>query len=148
MVFFENKASRAYFADPETDERLRLAGEYLASLDIAFERIVGTDIMEPMWWRVVRDVYDDRATAFGEPHVAAARELLARDGGTTPLGRLHEVLSPDRRHARAIANAMLVRREVGFAVRRPLHPDLPVHRPAASDGPSRLRALLSLHGRP
>src|SRR3546814_14197086 len=72
----------------------------------------------------------DRSASFSREQEYRALEQIEKDGGVTPLGKLRESVHTDPRHGRAIANAMLVRRIVGFSLRRPLTLDTPVRRPA------------------
>lgn len=145
LTFFENKASQAYFDDPEIADRIGQAESFLATLGIAFDRVVGSHLIDPMRWRVVKDVFDNRKTPFGPRQLATLDETCAADGGATTLGRLLSLLSPHRQRARAIADAMLVRRVVDFDLRLPPTDHTLVRRVEEVEPRGLLRALLSLH---
>lgn len=129
IVFFEIKAHQAYFDEPETYDRLQEAEKELARHGIKLERIVG-DRFDGVIVDTINDVYMDRSASFSREQEYRALEQIEKDGGVTPLGKLRESIHTDPRHGRAIVNAMLVRRIVGFSLRRPLSPDTPVRRPA------------------
>src|SRR3546814_8802 len=117
------------FEEPETYDRLQEAEKELARHGIKLERIVG-DRFEGVIVDTINDVYMDRSASFSREQEYRALEQIEKDGGVTPLGKLRESVHTDPRHGRAIANAMLVRRIVGFSLRRPLTLDTPVRRPA------------------
>ena len=141
IIFFEIKAHQAYFDEPETDDRLQEAEKELARHGIKLERIVG-ERFEGAIVDTINEVYMDRAASFSGQQECLALEQIEKDGGVTPLGKLRECIHADHRHGRAIANAMLVRRIVGFSLRRPLTVDTPVHRPARL--PAGVRPLRNL----
>jgi hypothetical protein len=141
VCFVEVKASEAYFEDPETKDRLAKAAEFFAEKGFGFEKVVGTDFMDNPLGDRVKEVFDDRLQTFSSTHVDSALELLNRGEGHTTLGKLHEQLSQDRHQARAIANALLVNRTVGFSLDRPLTKDTPVFTPFVRPGVSLLRPI-------
>src|SRR3546814_3515093 len=87
---------------------------------IKLERIVG-DRFEGVIVDTINDVYMDRSASFSREQEYRALEQIEKDGGVTPLGKLRESVHTDPRHGRAIANAMLVRRIVGFSLRSEEH---------------------------
>lgn len=148
LRFVEIKADWSYFNDPETADTLEAAIKVILELGHEFERIVGTNLMDQVRLRVVKDIFACRLTAFGQRERDIAHNLLDATSGPVPLGLLHERLSTNRHLATAIANAMLVRREIGFPVDRPPHADTPVHRPTPPTVPGGLRAFLRRHSHP
>jgi hypothetical protein len=146
--FGEIKADWDYFNDPETADTLDAAKEVVLELGHEFERVVGTDLMDEVRLRVVKDIFACRLTTFGQRERDIAENLLVAANGPVPLGLLRERLSTNHHLAVAIANAMLVRREIGFPVDHHPDADTPVHRPASPTIPGGLRALLRHHSHP
>jgi hypothetical protein len=143
LVFRENKAHRAYFEDPLIDEKLSAAEAALTRYpDVAFEREVGTDLMHPLRWRLAKDIYDDRRVYYTQAQRDAVRDLLIREGGASPLGRIWDVIGGPRSDARRITNAMMVKRIIGYDIdRRPTQNTMAVV-PEAPARPGRLREFL------
>lgn len=144
LVFRENKAHRAYFDDPEIDEKLSAAEAVLTQHpNVGFEREEGTDLMHPLRWRIAKNIFDDRRVAYTERQRDDVRNLMVREGGPVPLGRIWETIGGSRCDAKRIANALLVARQIGFDVhRQPAdHTAVVVPRPPAV--PGRLRHFLA-----
>ena len=128
--FFEIKAHQAYFDEPETADRLEEAEKVLAKHNIALDRIVGRDLLtDTIRLAMANEVYADRMTRVTDAQVASARECIDREGGIAPLRKVQEGIHPDPRHARAIANAMLVWRQIAFRLDRPVSGDTAVRAP-------------------
>lgn len=129
ITFFEIKACQAYFDEPETADRLELVEGELARHGFSFDRIVGRQLINGVREKLVDDVFLDRLTRFSSDDVCRAVDLIETAGGCCSLGRLHEILHANRCRAKAMANAMLVRRIVGFSLERPPSPDTLVYIP-------------------
>jgi len=143
LVFRENKAHRAYFDDPEIDAKLSaFEAEITKHPYVRFERELGSDLMDGMKWRVVKDIYDDRDLVFTDAQRDAVRNVLAREGGVAALGRIWDAIGGDRDDARRLSSAMLVARIIGFPVDRPPAADTRVVMPRPPAWPGRLRRFL------
>jgi hypothetical protein len=141
--FFEIKSHQAYFHDPETADRLEEAEKVLAKHDIALDRIVGQDLVaDGILLAMANEVYADRMTRITDAQVASALECIEREGGIAPLRKVQESIHPDPRHARAIANAMLVWRQIAFRLDTPVTGDTAVCPPRTP--PAGARSLRSL----
>ena len=144
LVFRENKASRAYFDDPEADEKLAAAEQALTRYPgVTFERQLGSELMHPVRWRIAKNIFDDRRVGYSKEQRDAVRELFEREGPSVPLGRVWESIGGRPEDAARIANAMLVTRLVGFPVDRVPSCDTVAVRPKPAARPGRLRAFLS-----
>lgn len=144
LVFRENKASLAYFEDPEIDEKLAAAEQALTRYPgVTFERQLGTELMHPVRWRIAKNIFDDRRVGYSEKQSDAVRELFEREGTSVPLARVWEAIGDRPEDAARIANAMLVRRLVGFPVDRVPSRETVAIRPRPAARPGRLRAFLS-----
>lgn len=144
LVFRENKASLAYFEDPEIDEKLMAAQHALTRYPgVTFERQLGSDLMHPVRWRIAKNIFDDRRIGYLKEQRDAVFELFEREGTSVPLGRVWETIGGRPEDAARVANAMLVRRLVGFPVDRVPCRDTVAIRPKPAARPGRLRAFLS-----
>lgn len=144
LVFRENKAHRAYFEDPEIDEKLSAAEAVLNQYpDVRFERELGTDLMQPMRWRIAKDMYDDRRIKFTERQRDDVRNLLIRENGPVPLGKVWEIIGGRRGDAARISNAMMVARHVGYAFDRRPTRETEAVLPRSPARPGRLRSFLA-----
>jgi hypothetical protein len=144
LELIEIKADWSYFHEPQTADTLAAAEEAIAQHGLKLKRVVGSDLIDNVRSRIIKDVFACRLTAFGQRERDLVQELITAAGGHAPLGLVRERLSNDRYLARAIANAMLVRRAIGFSLTRPPSADTPVHLPA-TPAASKLRALLHRH---
>jgi len=144
LVFRENKAHRAYFDDPAIDEKLS-AFEAQITLypNVRFEREVGTDLMDPLKWRIAKDIYDDRRLYYSDAQRDAVRDLLTRESGIVPLAKVWEAIGGREADARRIANAMMVARLVGYRVDRKPARDTKAVLPRPPAIPGRLRSFLA-----
>lgn len=129
IIFFEVKAHDAYFRVPDFQARLDEAQIELAQFDIGFAKISGEDLADPVRMAMVNEVYQDRLTPVSEANEQIALETLQSHEGSVPLGLIREQLHGDPRLASSIANAMLVRRIIGFKLDKPVTNNTPVHRP-------------------
>lgn len=144
IIFRENKAHRAYFEDPEIDEKLSAFEAAITRYpSVFFEREVGTDLMDPLKWRLAKDIYDDRRIHFTERQRDDVRDLLTRESGPVPLGKVWEAIGGRRGDARRISNAMMAARHVGYAVDRRPTRDTAAVLPRPPARPGRLRAFLA-----
>lgn len=148
LVFRENKAHRAYFDDPLIDEKLSAAEAVLTSFpDVQFERELGADLMHPLRWRLAKDIYDDRRIAFTARQREDVRDLLTREGGSVPLGKVWEAIGGRPGDAERIANAMMIARLVGYRFDRKPHRDTQAILPRPPAQPGRLRRFLASFAR-
>lgn len=144
LVFRENKAHQAYFDDPEIDEKLAAAEAVLTRHpDVGFERELGTELMKPLRWRLAKDIYDDRRIEFTDQQRDAVRDLLTRESGPVPLGKVWEAIGGRRGDARRISNAMMAARHIGYAVDRRPTRDTAAILPRPPARPGRLRSFLA-----
>jgi hypothetical protein len=145
IVFVEYKGHRSYFEEPRTADLLDEAELVLAAHGATLRRETGTELLGTMLHRTLKDIFDDRDTAF-DPifDVATVRDAVLREGGTAPLGVVLEALGGRTRIAQARLNAMSVRRIVRIDPARPQMPDTPVDLPPART-PGRLEAFLAHH---
>lgn len=147
LVFAEYKGHEAFFERPDTADLLDEAEEVLAAHGVTLRREVGAELVGTMLHKTLKEVFDDRDTAFDPLRdVADAREAILREGGVAPLGVVLEALNCSKRVAQARLNAMSVRRIVRIDPVRPQMPDTPVDIPSVRV-PSRLRAFLAHHAR-
>jgi hypothetical protein len=144
LIFRENKAHRAYFEDPLVDEKLAAAEAALRRFpDVSFERELGTDLMDPLKWRLAKDIYDDRRIDFSQVQRQSVFDLLTREGGAAPLGKVWEAIGGRREDAARVANAMMVARLVGYRVDRKPTSDTKAVLPRPPARPGRLRSFLA-----
>ncbi len=147
IVFVEYKGHRSYFEEPRTADLLDEAELVLAAHGATLRRETGTELLGTMLHRTLKDVFDDRDTAFDPLFDAATvRDAVLREGGTAPLGVVLESLGDRTRIAQARLNAMSVRRIVRIDPARPQMPDTPVDLPPDRT-PGRLKAFVAHHAR-
>lgn len=142
-IFVEEvKASSAYFDEPATRDLLERFEAQLARTGAEFVRRGGRRLADPVFWRTVKDAFDDRRTAFGDDDVDRALAVVMAEGGSAPLGRVLEALPVPSRQAMAMFNAMMLRRHVAVDLLNPPVADSPVTVPAAPEDPDALRNFL------
>lgn len=144
VVFGEDKASMGYFDDPELDERLDFAEQFLSDRGASLERRVAGGLPTRLQRRVVKDMFDARRTSFDDGHAARVHQTIVASGGAATLGTViaaigeHPVLSLE------IARAMMHRRLVAMPLTAPPMPDTPVTIPPPAKKGA-LRAFLARH---
>jgi len=144
VIFGEDKASDDYFADPELDERLDFAEQYLEALGAGLQRRVAGGSPTRLLRRVVKDIYDARRTVFDDNHTARVLQAVKEHGGTAPLSKVLEAIGEHPVLSLEIARAMMHHRIVAMPLTRPPMPDTPVTiPPPAMKGA--LRAFLARH---
>lgn len=144
VVFGEDKASEEYFADPELDERLDFAEEFLANLGAGLQRRVAGGVPTKLERRVVKDIFDDRRTDFDDGHVARVHQLVTGNGGTAALGAVLTAIGEHPTLSLAIARAMMHQRHVAMPLSTPPMRDTPVTIPPKAKKGA-LRAFLARH---
>ncbi|QNE31620.1 hypothetical protein F1C10_06530 [Sphingomonas sp. NBWT7] len=144
VVFGEDKACEDYFADPELDERLDFAEEYLAEHGARLERRVAGGLPTALERRVVKDIFDARRTEYDEAHAARVRTAILASGGTTSLCGVIAAIGEHPRLSLDIARAMMFDRLVSMPLTAPPMPDTPVTIPPPAKRGA-LRAFLARH---
>lgn len=124
--WFEVKAHRSYFNDPDIADVLDLAERELARHDIELERIDGSKLLDPVKLRTVNSVLRHRNVPFDKRDILNAHTVIDRHGGIAPFAKVAAALDTSRRRSEAMMSAMLIRRAIGFPVDRPLTPDTPI----------------------
>lgn len=143
LIFRENKAHQAYFDDPLINMKISAAERYLTSFpNVRFLRERGTDLMQPLRWRIAKDIYDNRRVAFSEKQRRDVRAFLEAAAGPVPLGDIWDLIGGPRSDARQITDAMLVQRYVGFRTDRVPVANTAAFLPKSPARPGRLRAFL------
>lgn len=129
-VWFEIKAHRSYFADPQIADVLDAAERVLAGYNIELEKIDGSTLLDRVRIQCVSEVLRYRNVPYDSVRdVGRAVAVVQAHQGSAPLGAILDVLHASRRQATAMACAMLVRRAIGFRADSPLTSDTPVHIP-------------------
>jgi hypothetical protein len=145
IAFTEYKGHEAYFGEPDMADLLDEAEEVLRRHGASLHREHGGDLLEPVRFRSLRDVFDDRSTPFDTiVDVIKVKEAILAGGGAAPLGLVLEALGGPARLASARLNAMSVRRIVRIDLSRPQMLDTLVDQPPQVQ-PGRLRAFLRKH---
>lgn len=144
VVFGEDKASEDYFADPELDERLDFAEEFLSERGACLERRVAGGVPTALERRVVKDIFDARRTGYDEAHAARVRTAILASGGTASLGAVIAAIGEHTRLSLDIARAMMFDRLVSMPLIAPPMPDTPVTIPPPAKRGA-LRAFLARH---
>lgn len=141
---WEIKGHWRYFHDPEYAEKLAYAETAFAEIGVRFRRVVGAELDRSRTeaFNITR-AFHNRFTKTGPHDVEAALDGLARRGGEAPMGQVQEALHPDRRIARAKANALLCRRQIVFSLAAPITADTPVTAPPPL--PADLRDIRNLN---
>lgn len=142
IVVEEVKATKAYFDRSDTHDLLKLFETEIKKVGARFDRIAGNCIAEPTFLRTIKDAFDNRRTAYHELDVERARDVIARAGGTAPLGIVLEAVGGPGREALAKLHAMMVRREVAIDLTKPPMGYTLVTLPKAPTDPDALRAFL------
>lgn len=129
-IWFEIKAHESYFQCPETADLLAQAELVLAEHGIELETVDGSKLLEdPERMRRVTEVLRFRNVPYDDADVAKAHALILQHDGRAPLGRITSILSNNRLRGAAMANAMLLRRDIGFHLDAAITPDTTVHIP-------------------
>ncbi len=145
IVFTEYKGDAAFFEEDNTADLLDEAEEVLLRHGVMLRREAAPELVGTMLHRTLKDVFDDRNTAFDQiVDVAAAREAVLREGGMAPLGKVWEAIGGPVRDAAAKLNAMSVRRLVRIDSTLPQMPDILVDLPPERTAHN-LRAFLEHH---
>lgn len=140
---WEVKANWADFHDPEYAEKISYARTALASIGVGFRQVVAEELDRPAVtaFNIAR-AFNNRFTQILPRDADAVADALARRGGEAPMGEIEDALHPDRRIARAKADALLCRRQLVFSLTAPVIADTPVTAPPAL--PAGLRDIRSL----
>lgn len=133
-VFLEEvKATRAYFDDSETEDLLAMFEDQILRTGAIFHRRIGRGLAEPVFWRTVKDAFDDRRTAFDEGDVGRVHSCIERSGGAAAMAEvLTSLRAPGRQtdlSARENMVALMqkedIRRKSGARAGDPLFGQLP-----------------------
>lgn len=144
IIFGEDKASKAYFEEPETYERLDFAERFLGTLGVGFERRVAGGTRSELHRLVVKDIFDNRRTEYQDFEAARIRALVQSAGGVAPLGEVLRSLDHPVDTALTMIHAVMGQRLVAVPMDLPPMPDTPVTIPKIAKKGA-LRAFLKKH---
>ena len=142
IIFGEDKPTQDYFLEPKLAERLNFAEAFLHERGASLERRVAGGMRNPLARRVVKDIFDARRTEFKDNTAERVQAHIWKEGGTSRLDTVLEVIGGHSVVALEIARAMMHRRILLMPMNLPAMPDTPVTVPPPAEKGA-LRAFLS-----
>lgn len=144
IVFGEDKASAAYFDDPDLAERLDFAAAFLEAKGASLDRRIAGSLPTALQRRVVKDIYDARRTEFDGALAVRVQDGIRSAGGTARLGDVLDIVGRHPALSLDIVRAMMHRRVLTMPISAPPMPDTPVTIPPKARKHA-LRAFLAAH---
>ncbi len=144
IVFGEDKASAAYFDDPDLAERLDFAEAFLEAMGASLDRRVAGGLPTALQRRVVKDIYDARRTDFDGALAVRVQDGIRSAGGTARLGDVLNIIGRHPALSLDIVRAMMHRRVLTMPISAAPMADTPVTVPPKARRHA-LRAFLAAH---
>lgn len=119
----EAKSDRRALKDPDYAAKLTCVRDICSRLGWTFRVALAEELFKPRWaYEDVVEIQSRRQVRFDQSHSFLALDLIARQSGSIPLGKLAEALA-ERRIGTAITMAMMVARLVKIDRTSPLSAD-------------------------
>jgi len=147
IIVGEDKASKAYFDSEDAQSRFAFAESYLASIGVRFERRIKGGATRPYDHSVIKELFDNRRTAFTPKDEALIRELVESSGGKTDLRAVFAAWGTSWNEGIKKIGAMLQKRLITMPLNFPPMPYTQVSIPKAAQ-PKALRAFLQQYASP